>query len=121
MQLKATEHDIQKGILDLLAAERVFAFRLNTAVQAYDHGGKSRFFACHSLGKGCADICAVVDGAAPGGVYPDVQVLWIEVKTATGQQTEEQQSFQAFVEGWGHSYLLARSIDDLSAWLKVHR
>lgn len=44
-------------------------------------------------------------------------LLWLEVKTATGKQSELQKSFQAKVESEGHVYAVVRSIDDVAALL----
>jgi hypothetical protein len=43
--------------------------------------------------------------------------MWIEVKSATGKQSELQKSFQAQVEAEGHRYIVARSIEDVEAAL----
>ena len=112
------EQDIQKCILDYLAAEHIFAFRLNTG-GAKVHGG---FLRSHSLGAGAADIlampricesghrnCLELSGKFHGEITP----TWIEVKNTKGRQSAEQKSFQEYVEGLGHRYILARSVDDV--------
>lgn len=106
-----SERDIQKTILDGLAAMRVFAFRLNTASFVGEHKGKKRFFKSHSLGPGAADILAITNDECYEclGLRP----LWIEVKAPGGKQSPEQESFQKHVESLGHKYLLADS------WEKV--
>jgi len=91
---------VVKAVLDLLAAEHVLGFRMNTgAVTA-----GTRFFRFGS--RGMSDIVA----------FPHGSVLWIEAKSEKGRQTAEQRSFQELVEFHGHSYLLARSSDDVLAW-----
>jgi hypothetical protein len=108
MRLKATESETQKAILDLLAVSGIFGFRLNTA--AVKTGG--RFFYCHTLGRGAADILAFP--SVGSGHY---RILWIETKSSVGRQQPEQVSFQEDVERRGHSYLLARSVDDVIQWM----
>jgi len=56
-------------------------------------------------------------GCRPG--MPDLQALkagqcvFVELKTATGKQSEAQQRFQAEVEAAGFEYILCRGIEDL--------
>jgi hypothetical protein len=44
--------------------------------------------------------------------------IWIEVKAADGKQSELQKSFQQQVEEHGHTYILARSLEDVTAVIK---
>lgn len=48
-------------------------------------------------------------------------VLWIECKARGKAQRPEQINFQQAVAAEGHHYLLARSIDDVAAWLKENQ
>lgn len=123
MRLTPTEAETQKAILQLLAAYGVYAFRLNTAAIRTD----GRFFRAHSLGAGAADIFAlpIIHTAywkgSPCGhelTIGQPQPLWIEVKSPTGKQSQEQASFQREVESRGCYYLLARSVEDVMRWLK---
>ena len=41
------------------------------------------------------------------------QPCWIELKTDKGKQYEFQKSFQSQVEEHGHTYILARSLEDV--------
>lgn len=65
--------------------------------------------------KGSADLMAV----KPTVITPDMvgQTLAVfvavEVKTATGRQSEPQKKWQAAVEKLGVEYILARSEDDI--------
>ena len=99
------ESDIQKTILDGLAAKRIWAFRLNTGTARIG----TRFFRAHTLGKGAADILA----------FPSGGVFWIECKTAEGKASLEQDSFAQKARSEGHVYLLARSWDDVESTLRV--
>lgn len=116
------ESEIQRQILDGLAAEHIFAFRLNSVSFAIN----KRFIRAHSLGPGAADILALP--MVKGYVHSDenlnrevmhIQPTWIEVKAPNGRQSPEQKSFQAHVESLGHLYVVARSFDDVRAlWLE---
>lgn len=102
------ESDIQRTILDGLAACKIFAFRLNTGGTKIAGG----YFRAHTLGKGAADILAFPLQLASG-------VLWIEVKTAKGILSPEQLSFHKRVREYGHDYLVARDWNDVKTWLAV--
>lgn len=92
------ERDVVRQVLDYLAAERRFAIRLNTG-SFYDAG---RAFRSHNLGPGVADILIVPPGAT-----------WLECKGPNGRQRPEQKQFEQWVIGYGHKYVLTRSVDDL--------
>ena len=92
------EAQIQEAILAYLTVKGILAFRMNTGAFKVDH----RFIRCGS--PGMADILAFVPKGAP---------LWIEVKSDTGKQSTIQKWFQEMVEGHGHAYIVARSIEDV--------
>ncbi len=46
-------------------------------------------------------------------VLPDGKVLFLEVKTPTGKQSDNQIKFQNRVESLGHRYVIVRSVDDV--------
>lgn len=101
------EKDILRQVLDYLAVKHIFAFRLGTGAFFGDYHGRSWAFKAHSLGPGAADILAL----------PATGVLWIEVKAPYGRQRPAQKLFEQYVTGWGHRYVLARSVDDLAGVL----
>jgi hypothetical protein len=109
------ESQIQRAILDYLAAERIPAWRMNTGAMSGSHKGKKWFVRFGE--KGMADILCWLWSGFSGEGY----VLWIEVKTATGKQSEDQKAFQKDVEENGMRYLLARSSDDVISWFKDFR
>lgn len=45
------------------------------------------------------------------------KTLYVEIKTATGKQSQWQIEFQRVCEAHGGTYILARSIDDIKPWL----
>jgi len=49
------------------------------------------------------------------------RVLWIETKAGKGKQSDAQAEFERCVIEVGHHYLVARSSDDVLAWLRAHR
>jgi len=112
------ERDIQKAILDWLFVKRVYALRLNTG-SGWANG---RLVEHHSGGKGVADIIAFprFTRTQPGMQikFDRPTVLWIEVKSPTGQQSQEQKSFEEHCAKYGMFYLLARSVDDVEFWFK---
>lgn len=105
------ERDVVRQVLDYLAAERRFAIRLNTGVfflgdpsaPATSWGTRRRVFRAHNLGRGTADVLVVPPGA-----------IWIECKASYGRQRPEQKQFEQWVIGYGHKYILTRSVDDLA-------
>lgn len=118
------ESEIQRSILDLLAAKHVMAFRMNSGAMSGEHRGKKWFMRFGA--PGMADILAFIEQRVHGensdgmldicqiGGYP----LWIEVKNKKGKQSDLQKSFQAQVEAEGHRYVIARSVDDVLSILK---
>ena len=97
-EAKLSEAQIQRQILDWLAAEGIFSIRFNTG--AVKMGQRFVRFGT----AGCADILACPQGRPP---------VWIEVKSATGRQRLEQRSFQNAVELAGHTYTIVRSLEDV--------
>lgn len=100
------EGSILRTVLDWLVAERILAFRMNTGAAKID-GRFMRFGT-----PGMADIVAYPTSCAVPAV------IWVECKAAKGKQSELQKSFQKLVEGAGHVYIIARSVDDVEKWLK---
>jgi len=96
------EADIQRLILDWLAAKRIFHYRQNTgAVKTED-----RFFRFGTVGA--PDIVAVIAG----------QYVGIEVKAPRGSQSPGQREFEGRLRMAGGVYVLARSLEDVEAALR---
>ncbi|WP_287602702.1 VRR-NUC domain-containing protein [Thiothrix sp.] len=103
--VQASEHDIQKAILDYLArCSRVaFAHRQNTGQTKYEDGhGETRYVRYGWVG--CSDII---------GMLTDGRFLAIEVKSRTGRLSEEQAAFLDCVNAGGGVGIVARSVDDV--------
>lgn len=116
MRLTASEREIQNAILELLRLEHIYAIRLNSGAVKVE----ARLIRFHSGGAGVVDIVAFVPWThahEPTGP----RVLWLEVKSGAGKQSLHQHMFQHHVEGLGMYYLLAKSLDDVTAWLRAHR
>lgn len=109
-----SEHDIQTAVLQLLAAHRYFAMRINTGGFGGSHKGKKWFVKPHNLGSGCADVLVFVPLEVDGW-----QPMWLEVKKPGGKQSAEQKSFQEWVQSHGHRYALVFGVDDLLRELKL--
>jgi hypothetical protein len=103
------ESPTQKAILQYLAAQHIFAMRMNTGAVKLE----TRFFRFGV--PGCADILAIKQAGCEEYPYSHQKVYWIECKATKGVQSPLQKSFQLQVETEGHTYILARSIDDVQA------
>lgn len=58
--------------------------------------------------RGCPDGTSDLLIIAPNG-----KVIFCETKTAKGKQRESQKRFQMAVENLGHTYILAKKVEDL--------
>lgn len=84
-----TESEIRRQVVDYLRIKGWFCFHvLQGGVGVY---------------RGIPDLIAVRDG----------RVLFIELKTARGRQSEHQKKFQADLEAAGGEYVLCRGVEDL--------
>jgi Holliday junction resolvase len=86
--MKVTETDIRRQIQDYLRIRGWFVFYILQGLGAY---------------KGIPDLIAVKNG----------RVLFIELKTPRGRQSDYQKQFQADLEAAGGEYILCRGADDL--------
>ena len=120
-----SEGAIQRAILDYLTARGIRAYRMQVGAFSSEYQGKSRFMRFGT--PGMADILAfkhrkanwLSTPAIKGDYATDIIIpFWLEVKSATGKQSELQKSFQAQVEADGHRYAIVRSIDDVEALLQ---
>lgn len=114
MKKSTPEGHVLRSVLEYLAVKKIWCMRMNTGSIVSTYKGKTRML---SFGRpGCADILAMPQGVDRAG-YKWAVPIWIEVKAAKGVQSDLQKSFQAEVEAEGHGYLLARSIEDVEAWI----
>ena len=107
---KRTEAQLQRLILDYLAAKGIMAFRMNTGAVKTE----GRFFRFGV--PGMADVLAFdqfykcFDDEMKG---PFIQPVWIECKAPKGVQSALQKSFQQQVEREGHRYIVARTLEEV--------
>ena len=85
---KITETNIRRQVTDYLQLRQYFCFYVLQGLGAY---------------KGIPDLIAVKNG----------RVLFIELKTPRGRQSDYQRKFQANLEAAGGEYVLCRGVDDL--------
>ena len=95
-----TESEIQRAILVYLGTRMdLLTGRTNTGA-ALSKSGLVRFGV-----KGMADIHCVQK--------PTGRLIAIEVKTATGRQSNDQKKYQRAITSYGGLYVLARSVADV--------
>jgi Holliday junction resolvase-like predicted endonuclease len=83
-----TESEIRRQVKDYLAAKGWFCFHVLQGLGAY---------------KGITDLIAAKNS----------RIVFIELKTKTGKQSDYQKQFQSDLEAAGGEYILCRGIDDL--------
>jgi len=86
--MKISESDIRRQVRDYLRVKGWFVFHVLQGLGCY---------------LGVTDLIAVKDG----------RVLFIELKTARGRQSQHQKKFQADLEAAGGEYVLCRGVDEL--------
>jgi hypothetical protein len=102
---KILEKDVQRAILHYLTLRKVWHRRMNSGgAMVSGHKGKGQFVRYGS--PGLPDILARGSTGA---------VVWIEVKSPTGKQTGDQRKWQIDMERFGDIYILARSVEDVTA------
>lgn len=102
------ESGVVKAIQQGFAAHGIECQRLNTGMAKASYGGKRRVVRFGF--PGCPDLVAFL----PGGLC-----LWVECKSDTGRLTDEQAAFRDRCHKRGTPWVLARSWDDVSSWVKV--
>jgi Holliday junction resolvase len=88
-RVKVTETDIRRQVRDYLRIKGWFVFHIL-------QGGVGVY-------RGITDLIAVKGG----------RVIFLELKTRTGRQSDYQKQFQADLEAAGGEYVLCRGVEDL--------
>lgn len=101
--MQSAEKETQKLILEYLTRKGLFHYRQNTG--AFKRGGRMYKFGT----PGAPDILVVKKG----------RYIGIEVKGPTEKQEPDQVAFQEALEKAGGAYLLARSVEEVVAFLKT--
>ena len=87
-KIKLTENDVKHQVKDYLYLKGYFHFPILQGLGAR---------------KGIPDIIAIKNN----------RVLFLEIKSPKGKQSEWQKQFQELIEGNGGEYYIVRSLDDL--------
>jgi hypothetical protein len=103
--MRHEESFIQAQIVQLLSLRRIFAFSVPNELLGGARGAarKMTLFRALGLRSGVSDLVVVLPG----------KILFLEIKTPTGKQSESQKVFQSMVESLGHQYAIARSVEDV--------
>jgi hypothetical protein len=129
MNLQRSEKDIQAGIVSVLKAHGILAFRMNTGAMRGNHKGKPWYVRFGF--PGTADILAfpqietrirLAPGSNPATVWIRLTtILWIECKRPGEKQEPDQEHFQLIVEQAGHTYLVGHSPQEVLDWIEARR
>lgn len=119
-RIKVPESGVLRACLDLLAAEKIWHCRMNSGAFLPRGVGKGIVRAGR---PGLADILASVKAwtnSEETGAPVSLRVphfLWIECKSNTGRQSEDQVDFECEVRIQGHRYIVVRDVTELRQWL----
>ena len=103
------EHLIMNSIRLWCGENNILCFRCNVGkFKIIDHNGNIKWFDT-GLPTGFPDLILL-----PG----DGKIIFCECKTLTGKQKIDQVNFQKMVESYGYTYILARSVEDVSKYFK---
>ena len=117
---KVPESGVLRACLDLLAAEKIWHRRWNGGAVKIG----SRFLRFGKPGDG--DILAIpvvryqCICCSSGHTVTALHPLWIECKSDSGKQSEDQKNFQEECRERSHTYLLVRDVDTLRNWIRKH-
>jgi hypothetical protein len=112
---RTPESYVLESTLQLFAAEKIYAMRMNSgALMVESKGGKRYPVKLHD--RGTADILAIV----PSKTLLFMP-LWVELKAPKGKLSEDQVGFRDDVVRRGHSYLVVTETDQIMEWLKWFR
>jgi hypothetical protein len=108
--VQPSEHQLQAALCKYLAVAAVadvYWFAIpNGDLRHVRVGARLK---AQGVKPGVPDICVMM----PAG-----RTKWLELKTAKGRQSPEQQGFEARCQRLGHSYALAHSFDEAVASLR---
>lgn len=108
--VKVLEKFVLSQVLQYLRLKKCLCYRMNTGAGVFQNkDGPKRFVRFGE--KGMADILA----------FTKSSVIWCECKGTGGKQSDYQREFQREVESFGHTYILAHSIDDVMELFEERR
>jgi hypothetical protein len=101
-----TENQLQKQIVDWIrfCVPSVIVFAIPNAARRTRGGRASN--AVPGLMPGAPDLCCML---------PQGRVLWLELKTAKGTTSPQQEAFAELARIRGHVYRVCRSVDHVRA------
>lgn len=100
------ERDVIRGVLGYCQLRGGYAYRQNTGGATFRNKGSNKEYFVQFGEKGASDVIAVMPGSSYRNGVADV--LFIECKTETGTQSDEQVAWQAEIESRGGTYIVAR-------------
>lgn len=106
------EHMIQVAITNYLGFMNYPFFAIPNGGQR--HPGVARKLKAEGVQAGVADLFIMIPNANRNG-------LFVEVKTATGKQSESQKEFEAKCKTWNYAYVLVRSLDEMIQTLSHYK
>ena len=105
---KNDEHLIQSCIVQFLRMNKIMIFSVPNGT--YVPNKRTRIMLQESgILSGVSDLVVVGEG----------KIIFVEIKTLTGKQSETQKKFQRDVEALGHRYLIWRSLEDADLWMRT--
>lgn len=100
------EHNIQCAIVSYLRLNKVFCFSVpNGGLRSLKTGA---FLKKEGATAGVSDLI----------ILRKNECIFVEVKTKTGRQSDEQKKFQEAVELLGFKYFIWRTLDDAVSFVK---
>jgi hypothetical protein len=102
-----SESKLQASIIQEFQRRGIYAFSVPN--EGALSGRRQMFLKSLGLRNGVSDLIIVLPS----------RIIFMEVKTPTGTQSENQKAFQQQVESLGHTYVLVRSVDDALAAVGV--
>jgi hypothetical protein len=98
---------LQSAIVAALSLHRIYCFSVPNELLGSSKGAARKMAIFKSLGlrSGVSDLVVILPS----------RIIFMEVKTPTGRQSDSQKTFQGIVESLGHKYTLVRSVDDALA------
>lgn len=100
------EESIQRQIVQYLELMGIFFFSVPNENAGGGKGAMIRMQMYRAMGlrPGVSDLVVILPS----------RIVFLEVKTATGRQSEHQRRFEARVKELGFEYYVVRSVDDVS-------
>lgn len=114
--IRTPEGQVKKAVMDLLAAYKIPAFRMNAGDRFGSYKGRKWRIAGHA--PGTADILALP--WIYKGDEARLAAVWIECKAPGKELSKLQENFRDWAIVQGHDYLLVDDAAQLDAWIKLH-